>query len=185
VNFMVPTVTTKRSFPFPRELAWGCDFVSTPCGACPRGYGSRVQITTIAFAVTIAALSGVSLVANAACSRAPSPAPDLALALPSSECPDLAAVLSTPQECPDLAAVLSAPQECPDLAAVFSPDAIDPPPDPNEPQAFCCTKVGKGPEKKGEGTGCTAISAELVNSCDKVLNCPGVYIKDDGKVECL
>jgi hypothetical protein len=133
--------------------------------------------TAIALAVSLAALSGVSLVANAACSRADEPAP-------SAPSPDLASIISSTPRFDPAAASPAAPEHR-GLEAASPDDDVARPPDIYEPQTFCCQAVGKGAEKKGEGWNCTTISPDLVNLCDKVLHCTGSYIKDGDKIECL
>lgn len=72
---------------------------------------------------------------------------------------------------------------------VSSPDAtgepVQPPnvDKPVEEQHFCCQSVD---HKNKTGDGCTAISGtlEVINSCNKVLYCPGFWTKDDGVVTC-
>lgn len=53
--------------------------------------------------------------------------------------------------------------------------------DAQEDQHFCCHSVDP---KTWTGEGCGAINKENINSCNKVLYCPGKWVKDDGKVIC-
>ena len=54
-------------------------------------------------------------------------------------------------------------------------------------QHFCCDSVGEGKDGHSTGSGCTAISKELINSCPTgVIYCPGEWRKDDnGIVSCV
>jgi hypothetical protein len=63
----------------------------------------------------------------------------------------------------------------PDEPVKRTPDEVQ------EDQHFCCQSVDP---KTWTGEGCGAISKENINSCDKVLYCPGKWAKDDGKVTC-
>lgn len=48
-------------------------------------------------------------------------------------------------------------------------------------QHFCCEKVDLDDHS---GKGCSAISKELINSCDEVLYCPAGWGKSAGVVQC-
>jgi hypothetical protein len=61
------------------------------------------------------------------------------------------------------------------------PDKAPPGDEIEDGQHFCCTSVDT---KSFSGDGCGAISKENINSCSKVLYCPGAWVKDDGKVIC-
>jgi hypothetical protein len=67
----------------------------------------------------------------------------------------------------------------PDDQPLAPPETEEPP----EDQHFCCQSVD---HKNKTGDGCTAISGslEVINSCNKVLYCPGFWTKDDGVVTC-
>ncbi|KIG11886.1 hypothetical protein DB30_02333 [Enhygromyxa salina] len=88
-------------------------------------------------------------------------------------------------------ASLQAAASKPDAAASFI-DAAAPPDSPDEievppvtGQAFCCESASAN----RTGTGCFAISSELINSCSadgkKVLYCGGSYLLDGNKVTCI
>jgi hypothetical protein len=50
-----------------------------------------------------------------------------------------------------------------------------------EDQHFCCHSVDP---KTFTGEGCVLIDKTTAVLCDKLLYCPGKYVKDDGKVYC-
>lgn len=62
-----------------------------------------------------------------------------------------------------------------------APTDKQPPDDEQQDQHFCCQSVDP---KNWTGDGCSAISSELINSCQHVLYCPGKWTKSDGTVTC-
>ncbi|KIG12570.1 hypothetical protein DB30_01233 [Enhygromyxa salina] len=62
-----------------------------------------------------------------------------------------------------------------------APDEIEPPDDQQIDQHFCCQSVSAKP---WSGEGCVTIAVEHINTCAKVLYCPGKWINDEGDVTC-
>jgi hypothetical protein len=49
-------------------------------------------------------------------------------------------------------------------------------------QHWCCASVDF---KTLSGDGCWTIGAGQIDQCPKVLYCPGAWVKDEGKVQCV
>ncbi|PRP95884.1 hypothetical protein ENSA5_37540 [Enhygromyxa salina] len=62
-----------------------------------------------------------------------------------------------------------------------APEDREPPDQGEEDQHFCCSSIDT---QNWTGDGCVAINKENINSCQKVLYCPGKWAKDDGTVTC-
>jgi hypothetical protein len=134
-----------------------------PTGLAAPALDSRLRgmNKSVALAVALTAVFGVSLAANAACRSADAPAS------------------TAPSPAP--ASVLSP-------APIFAPPPNAKPVEPptsDEPQHFCCDEVGEGKKGKGGGTNCTAINKELINQCTELLFCSGNYYRKKGDVTCL
>ncbi|WP_052557445.1 hypothetical protein [Enhygromyxa salina] len=78
------------------------------------------------------------------------------------------------------------------LAGCAQPSPQPSPPTPTTPdhrrhpetrhdQHFCCQSVSAKP---WSGEGCVTIAVEHINTCAKVLYCPGKWINDEGDVTC-